>query len=104
MREVRAAAAVAAVVAEADGEAGVDARGRGFRVRAARAVRGLRSRRRLLGDALAERLEERVARPSSRAALSASSHSSAIASGGKVNPDTSARTSWLAFSDQFHSR
>ena len=107
MREGRAEAVAGA---EADGEADGDGDGdgdggeAGRRLRGAPVVRELPGRARLLRPTAPGRLEGRVARPSSRAAVSAKSQRSAIASGGKVNPDTSASTSWLAFSDQFHKR
>lgn len=48
--------------------------------------------------------ERRVARPSTRAAVSATNQRQAAASGGSVSPETSASTSWLPFSDQFHKK
>lgn len=46
----------------------------------------------------------RVARPSRRTAVKAISQTKAAVSGGSVSPETSASTSWLPFSDQFHNR
>jgi hypothetical protein len=43
-------------------------------------------------------------RPSRRAAVRATSQTKAAASGGSESPDTSASTSWLPFSDQFHNK
>jgi hypothetical protein len=52
----------------------------------------------------APRRERRAELPIWRMSVTASIHAQAIASGGKVSPETSASTSWLAFSDQFHRR
>jgi hypothetical protein len=52
----------------------------------------------------AERPERRVVPLTMRISVAAIIHEQASASGGKVSPDASASTSWLAFSDQFQRR
>src|SRR5947209_16299782 len=64
----------------------------------------LRSRSATDAAMRARRPERRVELPIRRSRVTASIQAHASARGGNVSPETRARTSWFAFSDQFHRR